>query len=1244
MTEQRNIAQKKHVWDAFIKKGILLPIVYDVETFGLQRDNVPHPVRGTPIITEYSHLVMDIAGNYVDHFQIFPRRPETELGDPAAPLVIRKFPQEFDSKDRIPYVDAMGEILWELERVPFRYEEAAKKLGDETKKVFYKKYNIDADELDLSDVFNSDLEYSDMQDETFDDEDIEAEDVINIPLIDDNGNIVHDVRYHTKLQKIAYRVDDNPSSHYALPRLKNNYYVDSEDGSKWKLVTPRRAVFGFNNHGFDNAVMRVNFMRAGVYPENLFSMTAKSTLSNKQIGKSFSYDIRNVFRSVVLYGPQGEDKLEFASKINPVNGRPYVSESLVGVMKENTRAANRTRGIPGGVLLKDGSRYNEHSAHGALYDVFATQALFKLAMQKSPHILEKILKQADQKYLQDWLSNVDVKDDKLPLFSISVKNYPHEPYETLYAFLGTDVQLGNMKRYIFMKTDGSLHDAMYKGRSIFEFSAEDWERYLIDNSRNTDAVLRMIPAKKWPYALHIDTVLKETEAGKIWRGRMEDVEQDLIKIKEHPEMLANIRMAVENINFRMRQVPSTHNPTKEDDLYRYGFGEPPYFSGMEKNLMETIRAVQINEYRFMKLVDESMYRLFITPHKVDSIDVNDKEAGEVLENFSDLVKRVRSKFRKKKIDYLEIVDGFADKYNVNYDPKYEEKLIKSGKDENIAGLFTLEYKRQMLSNMKKFRWAMKAHFLKSEKAEMENDTAYSRGMVTVNDMFKSDGKKLKLLIANAYRGDGYNIPQIIDAESGISIPVSYIEKQNRNTVFDKFKNGEWVSRFYRARSNPAVEIVLSQYADAGKLKSLPEEWQIEYKKYKQLKLYGKPNENEMTTTLPTIDSFEYELSKIEINASLGNKEALERSILETSGIAVKLDNYDEAKRIIAKSIEWINGIKEKNRFDETLQDNGLFDPATGLPYDDIPYEIKDNDYVVIDLPAFHLRNPIDQFNNDGLPHKCLIIEKPASETIKALSQKQKVLLRELETGRMYHTGPAKLVASPDDGDYRSIHLNDAAKRAYEYAGKDFPASPVVLGIEGLYPVANTRDMPSDVQTFKLPKQNFDGLIYHEIANLPKEVKGLIVPSECVAQSLKAGEIVRLRESSGDMFDNICGDSGEDTGHVYDTKLKKVVSDITLRELFNKVESGELNEKIMTDFGFQSKSHIQQVFSQYAANMQKPDYEEIPVVIVEFDKVKKDDWGYWNPPEAPVAAMLRGKKAIAPSSYRAVPFKTKKKVS
>jgi|GEM_PF-5342769 len=1240
MSEERNIAHKKHVWDAFIKKGILLPIVYDVETFGLQRDNVPHPVKGTPIITEYSHLVMDIAGNYVDHFQIFPRRPETELGDPAAPLVIRKFPQEFDSKDRIPYVQAMGEILWELEKVPFRYEQAAEKLGDSKKLVNYIKHNIDADELDLADSFNANTD----EDEKISDDKVYSEEIINIPLLDDDGNVVHDVRYHPKLEKIAYRVDANPSSPYAMPRLKNNYYVDAEDGSRWKLITPRRAVFGYNNHGFDNAVMRVNFMRAGVYPENLFSMTAQSTLSNKQIGKSFSYDIRNLFRSVVLYGSQGEDKFDFSEKINPANGRPYISESLVGVMKENTRAANRTRGIPGGVTLHDGSIYDEHSAHGALYDVFATQALYKQAMQKSPHILEKILKQADQKYLQDWLSNVDVKDDKLPLFSISVKNYPNAPYETLYAFLGTDVQLGNMKKYIFMKTDGSLHDAKYKGKSFFEFSADEWERYLIDNARNTDAVIRLIPAKKWPYALHMDTVLKETEAGGIWRNNLDDVEQDLVKIKENPEMLANIRRAVENINFRMKQVPGAQNPTKEDDLYKYGFAEPPYLSGVEKNLMETIHAVQVHEYRFLKLVDESMYRLFITPHKIDNIDINNPEIDSVLDNFSDLVKRVKSKFKKKKIDYLGIVEEFTNKYDVNYDKKYEEKLIKSGKDENIAALYAIEYKEKMIANMQKFRWAMKAQFLKAEKAERLNNSLYAQGMVTVNDMFKQDGKKSKLLIANAYRGDGYNTPQIVDAEAGMSIPMSYIEKQDRKTVFDKFNKGEWVSRFYRARSNPAVEIVLTQYADAGKLKDLPEEWQFEYKKYKQLKLYGKPNENEITSALPTIGSYEYELNKIEINASSGNREALERSLLEASGVAIKLDNYDEAKRIIAESVKWIEDIKKQNKFDKSLQDNGLYDPKSGLPYDDIPYEIKDNDYVVIDLPAHHLRNPIEQFNNDGLPHKCLVIEKPSAEIAKAIKQKQKIILREQETGRMYHTGPAKLVKAPDEKDYRSIHLNETSRRAYEQSNQDFPAHPMVLGIEDLYPVANTRQMKPDVQTFKLPKQNFDGLVYHEIANLPKEVSGLIIPAECVAQALEPGKAIRLREASGAMFDNICGDSGDDTGHIYDTKLKGVVKDITLKELFNKVDSGEISQKVMTDYGFQSKTHMQQVFSQYAANMQKPNYEDIPVVIMEFNEVTKEDWGYWNPPEAPVAAMLRGERAVAPSAYRAVPKKNKRKIS
>ncbi len=1242
MAEQnkRLIAEKRYVWDAFIKRGILLPYVYDIETFGLSYQDVPHPVKGNPVVTEYAHALIDIAGNMLETVQILPRRPKDLLGDPEAPIVLRKSPAEFDSFERDNYFDATAKTLWELEQVPYKYEELADKLGDEREIVNFRVYNsataLKKDPAKLE----------------------REEEVIPVPLLDDKGEIVHDVRYHPESRKIAYRVDDDPSSDYHMAGFKVHYYVDMKDNSKWRFVEPRSASFGFNNKNFDNPTMRLNWMRAGMHPSNIFSMYSRAAITSKQRNKNYAHDVRDIMRMVSIYGPQGEDKLKLSIKNNPRTGKPFVSESLAGIIRENTHLENFLRGIPGGLTMPNGELPDLNLAHGAEYDSRMTAGILAYCMQKAPHIVSECLKQDDENDIRTWLTDQDREGERLPLFSMPVKNFPNEPYDNLYAFVGSDIQLGNFKKYLFMKTDGTLHKAMHNNKPLHELSEEEWGQYMEHNFRNPEAVIRTVSFRRWPGALHMDDVLNNTEAGAKWRNNLDDVEQDLIYIKEHPEMMERLYCAVEDMNNIQRQEPVVHNPRIEDDLFKWGFGEPPYTQAItderrewyknnprkkwmtdkDAGPVETIRSRQVDDLRSMNMIDDAMYRLFITPHMVDVIDENHLELEAVIENFNDLVNRIKIKFRKKNIDYIEILNKYLKKHDITFDKKHVEKGVKKGGDEKTLEREFLKQKKKALREIKKFRWKLKKRLLTDYLKEDAKDTSYAQGFVRAKDQHNDK----RLLLATAYRGDSFNTPHVVN-DAGQVISMDYLSRLEGSDVIEKLKNGEWVNRFYRARSNPAIDIILSQYAEYNRLDELPEVWQKEYQKQKQLKLYGRPNENETVSAFPTIKTFNRKLDALELNVTAADEHALERAIYENTGVAVNLSNFEEARSIIAGSREWIKKLEKDNKFDPKLADNGLYDKKTGLPYDYIPYEIPANNHVIIDVPAHHLRNPIKQYDIT-LPENCLVIPKPNAEIIARIKKGAPVIVREQETGRLYHTGPTSVNKAPKDCDTRFSSLNGLSRRAYEHAGQPFPdyKNRIVLGIEGLYPVANSRHINPDIQTFKLPNEQFDGLVYPEIANLPKHVRGLIVPAEYVSQELTPGKIIRLRETHGQRFDNIRGDAGEDTGHIYDTKLKQALGldangnakGISVKKFFNDIASGKISQKLIEKTGFQSKDHIEKTLRDWSSDMLKKDFEKLKVVFAEFAKVNKGKWGYWQPQEAPMAAMTRnGVDPVPPSAYR-----------
>ncbi len=107
------VARKEDVWH-LVKRGMLMQLHFDFETFGLDRDFAQ--------LMSYGDVLGDIAGNMVNSEEIQVKRPDRYLADPHALAVTRTDPTELDEEGRLPHPIAMGKIAQ-------RFEQGAHMLG-----------------------------------------------------------------------------------------------------------------------------------------------------------------------------------------------------------------------------------------------------------------------------------------------------------------------------------------------------------------------------------------------------------------------------------------------------------------------------------------------------------------------------------------------------------------------------------------------------------------------------------------------------------------------------------------------------------------------------------------------------------------------------------------------------------------------------------------------------------------------------------------------------------------------------------------------------------------------------------------------------------------------------------------------------------------------------------------------------------------------------------------------------------
>lgn len=1272
--DQRIYAPKEFIWEQ-VKRGELMNLSFDLETSGFTRHDVPYATPNYPFITEYGDALTDLSGNYLNSAQIFARRPDWLMFQPGAAILQRMQKMDenlFDSEDRQAIWLAMAQIAWRLEQSAYDYDKIAQALGDVPEQASFVHHYKTNKGMKTRGI---------------------TEKVYPVPLKDENGEIVHDVRYHPDRRKISYKISDDPNSKYN-EHCENLYYIDNEDGSKWKWIDPALANDGFNVKGYDIPILRANLHRFGFTPSNSTFLYARGTATSKQKKKNHVIDVRDLAFWTALAGPQGEDGLKIGEIVDPVTGKIRSSEALGIYHDANKGQANPIRLLrPGLFNIDDHSYFDESMAHGAVIDAIGTAALRNKCWEIAPWIAGEIIKQADKKKLFSTMIELPNKnsdedlddDDKLQLYSLPERDGGYTYGEKPHYFVGPDDQMGRFGNLIFLLADGSLHKKKFKSTPVNELSVDQWIQFL--NSREGRGVVRSIHFNKWKGALHIDDVLQKSSMAGEYIKNISNLKKDTAFIIENDEMMERLKEAIDLKNRSMRF--NSHEPQVpliEDELPAQFSGEVHYQDeavAIERRLrgqndksipgvLESLKTTAQNIYEYMRSSDEALGDFALKPHMIDYYHNADMYKTEA-QRFKELQEQSKSdegiqkdieKLKKTIKTETRFLKNFEDLCERNYKKAKKKKWpMKKFLDELMNPATNLPYfikGKFVVNNIAQavhFRKLVAQRIFADYETELNRSSQYAKGLID-----KNYNHAQAVLFSDVDNGEKGAAPHVIDKQ-GREIDISYIKRQDPKDVYELLAKDDWKIRFYRLRNPAGLLRLMQRYVDLGMRDQIPEKLVKIYEADKQRRFHGMPNEDRTTSRIPTLETFRYELDRLQLNAKSYLPLILERDAHPQMGEALNAVKYDEGQQILKLCEDWWKTqVKQQTKKPELFA-IASHHAKSNLPLDHIRYEINRDsskellndkkNLIILDVPIWHMRHPKEQ-NDIRLPSKILAV-KDVSGSCKAsvnLNNKN-IILREEETGRLYYPGPTSIQAMPLSSDKRFSIIREGIFQDYRSAGYDPETLKFSLvGIENLYPVAFSRQVDPHHQSFKLPHLQFESLTAPEYAHMGKvPLTTAIIPVDYCPQKLTPGKPLRLREMAANLFANIDGGSGLDTGQTYETTLRHVIGlndngdkeGITLRELFQKAKSGDIPSNIIKGAGFMNADHIESRLREWVTMKWRGHPMDQKVLIATFDQVNKayidsgrdeskNTWALFNMLSAPKAAFKYDNQPIPPHVY------------
>ncbi len=1251
----QRIARKRFLWPQ-VTRGELMNLTIDFETSGLDRQNVPYATKSYSFTTEYGDALTDFAGNYLNSAQIFPRRPDWLVAQTPA-LILQRTPTgpaDLDDESRIPYSQAWAAISWRIEQAMFAYDQ----FGHPT---------------NIISIADYDKSFKHGQKDAI-------ETVIDIPLLDDNGEIVYDLRYHPERRKISYRIDRDPQSpYYRVPH--NIYYKDKDDKSLWKWVDPSLYV-DFYNARFDLPHLRMQLYRTGSDPQDTTFLYARGTPSNKQRKRGHIVDVRHVAYATALYGPQGEQGLNLGRIIDE-RGRIRNSEALSAYLSSNSNFENPMRLIKQGIFMPDGSLHDPNMDHGAAYDALGTVALRNHCWDIAPWVCAEVVRQSDDNDRRHFLMRQDPVRTIFPLYTLPRRQEGLSHSDQLYWYLGNDNALGDFKDDIFLRVDGKLRHETYKEKLLKDLSVEEWVEYLSlkVTSSDPDRAVRMESHRLAPPAFAFDDVVNYTSQGGKYKSRFKDLSQDIKYITENEQMRERIFSAIALKNeVRRKNAHVPHVKLLEDELpsqysievsfqddarreeQRQQFIKSGYKGPeIQPGILDTIKNAMDNVYKFQRQIDSASRRLCLKAHPIDffkdyELDdfahMQDPDIAAVLQNYTDLCERVYSIYKKKESSYKDFLDEIVN-------PVTGGSFFKKGrfKAQTVgqAFYFRKELMRRALNDY---------DILLSYKGSDTHKKSYIEGVVDKKVYSLSHRGKQLFLFADPDNGVQGSQPFLVD-EYGRRLELSYIKSISPRDAINLLVNeNKWEIRFYRLRSDPTILRLAQRALDLDMGNIIPPAILHMYQADKRNRHLILPNETPTTSRIPTLLTDEIDITRLEIAASSQSPLILERAEDSALSVAARLIKQDESWRILSNSRAYNTEMTSSALSWQPCLSAAMFDPVSNLPYEFIEHLIPrdsskdfedDPNIIIIDVPVWHAHYPIEQYD-PRLPFRGLVIDDiPKYQRELIRENRRHVVIRVKETGQMFACGRTSLhTVQSNDKSFSSIlekASNDYLQSGHKLSDKK---NLLFLGIEKLYPIANTRPIDQSYQSLSLASPQFYGLVSPCFANLRDTfLTAAIVPYDYASQRFMKGDPIHLHEMEGQIFASSNGQRNPNTGHMYESILDDIKGvdengnkqGITIEQIMRDIRSGDLSSEFVRAAGFLGPDHLEQHLHDWTAARFKsnPDQEKFllcsfaPVneVYRETGREKDNKWVYFDGLSVPRAAISWDGQMPPPQSYRRV---------
>ena len=1298
----RRIAPLKHAWPSLLR-GQLMTLVYDTETSGLGQQGAPYATPNYPFLTEWGDCLVDIAGNYLNSAQVNIRMPEWGVPEIGAAHLQRleNGPYSFFDENRTPYMNGIASIVDRMESARFAY-------GD-----FFKDPETGKFVEGSTEYLNATEHYATSKGQRTRQL---AETVIPIPFMLDGQVVDNYVRYHPFSKKLSLRLSmDSNQFNYLIE--EKNFYMDKSDNSQWITVDPMLNLAGFNNRAYDLGVVRRALERAGFTPRDTALLTRRAKAVSKQRGKFTHQDVRDLAFAVAQFGPQNEHGLHLPKYLDE-KGNLRATEALSEYLEANQDFANVRRFAQTGIRMpNDGSKHDPAFDHGAHYDAAGTMALLNKARDVAPEIAAEYDSQTHAKSIYLHLAPRN-NLDQLPIHLLPRREQGLSHIHKPYYYLGTDDQIGGYGQHIFLMVDGSLHTTKYKDKALIDLTAAEWKDYLTLDStkKNPDSPVRVISENRLPMAVPFEQAMKNMTVSEDWKKEIPNIIKDCnyllggLNTGSGPAnfpMMDHIFDALEEINIdRQNKSHAPQVPTTDDMLY-HSFSplsylvaetDAEYFAYKEKNpkhksgtpiqdKFHTIKGTAENVFnRWMYEIDDTLRDLAIKALPIDNYLESDfsytnysdnDHAAQVFNEFKELMERTYTKLKEKNKSrdhehhlYLDVLDSIEN-------PATGKPYFQKGKFKVNSLREAVEFRRTFGKRM--MDDYIRVMNFEGSRALQEYVDGYVDKYFCMQTIPSGKEKgHILVLAANADHGAPPTraTPEIVD-KAGRVINIDTIHEMPSRDVIKNIRSNEWDIRFRRVPSDPMMERLVQRFHNLGWKDDVPEELQLLYRARLQTALHGMPNETVDTARAPSLETRARNIEAVKLNAVQAAPTILERSQVPSKGIAADLSKNEEWERTLILEQDWNKERKAQYPYIPELTLLTHHDEESNRPLDFIEHQVlrdeslaftEDPNFIVIDVPLFHVRNPIRQTNPEF--HQNLLVVK---DTLTPAQKRQinditngksgkKIILREPESGRLYTTGHTTVKYGKDvpalDSDKHSVMMQKAQN---DYAQSGMPLTSddklLLLEIEDVYPLTNTRNYEDGLKGIYLPKDHHMTLYAPHLNALggKEPLSATIMIADYQTQTeFKPGEMIRLWETDSEKpFSHVFGQPGSPTGFVFDTTIEDTfgmekdaqgkVKGMALKDFLAAAKTDENLRSAITRAGFTGGRHLEEVILKDAVEKNKEEPLEQPVIAitfkpvnVEYQKQERDEryntalnlTGHFK---AAAAALRREDKVIVPAN-------------